>query len=169
VVISKQWAISSGQRVIKCVRQKRTELVQMKIKIATVADVEKLIPVLIELRPHRTPEQLREMMISQINDGFNLVYAGIDTEAFAVAGFRTLDMLFSGKTLYVDDLVTHPMHRKKGYAGMLMKWMIQYAKENGYEHFSLDSGHHRKDAHRLYLNHGLDITAHHFGKDVKDL
>ena len=142
---------------------------QTEIKIATAQDVEKLIPVLIELRPHRTPEQLREMMISQINDGFKLVYAGNDTEAFAVAGFRTLDMLFSGKTLYVDDLVTHSNHRKKGYAGMLMKWMIQYAKENGYEHFSLDSGHHRKDAHRLYLNHGLDITAHHFGKDVKDL
>ena len=142
---------------------------QTEIKIATAQDVEKLIPVLTELRPHRTPEQLREMMISQINDGFKLVYAGNDTEAFAVAGFRTLDMLFSGKTLYVDDLVTHSNHRKKGYAGMLMKWMIQYAKENGYEHFSLDSGHHRKDAHRLYLNHGLDITAHHFGKDVKDL
>ena len=141
----------------------------MEIKIATAQDVEKLIPVLIELRPHRTPEQLREMIISQINDGFKLVYAGNDTEAFAVAGFRTLDMLFSGKTLYVDDLVTHSNHRKKGYAGMLMKWMIQYAKENGYEHFSLDSGHQRKDAHRLYLNHGLDITAHHFGKDVKDL
>jgi len=141
----------------------------MEIKIATAQDVDKLIPVLIELRPHRTPEQLREMIISQINDGFKLVYAGNDTEAFAVAGFRTLDMLFSGKTLYVDDLVTHSNHRKKGYAGMLMKWMIQYAKENGYEHFSLDSGHHRKDAHRLYLNHGLDITAHHFGKDVKDL
>lgn len=141
----------------------------MEIKIAIVQDVDKLIPVLIELRPHRTPEQLREMIISQINDGFKLVYAGNDTEAFAVAGFRTLDMLFSGKTLYVDDLVTHSNHRKKGYAGMLMKWMIQYAKENGYEHFSLDSGHQRKDAHRLYLNHGLDITAHHFGKDVKDL
>ncbi|MBK9105319.1 MAG: GNAT family N-acetyltransferase [Saprospiraceae bacterium] len=141
----------------------------MEIKIAIVQDVDKLIPVLIELRPHRTPEQLREMMISQINDGFKIVFAGNDTEAFAVAGFRTLDMLFSGKTLYVDDLVTHSNHRKKGYAGMLMKWMIQYAKENGYEHFSLDSGHQRKDAHRLYLNHGLDITAHHFGKDVKDL
>ena len=83
--------------------------------------------------------------------------------------FRTIDFLFSGKTLYVDDLVTHSQHRKKGYAGMLMKWMIQYAKENNYDHFSLDSGHQRKDAHRLYLNHGLDITAHHFGKDVKDL
>ena len=124
---------------------------------------------MIELRPHRSIDELRNMMIAQVNDGFQLVFVGDEQLAYAVAGFRTLDFLFSGKTLYVDDLVTHSQHRKKGYAGMLMKWMIQYAKDNGYDHFSLDSGHQRKDAHRLYLNHGLDITAHHFGKDVKDL
>lgn len=124
---------------------------------------------MIELRPHRTVDELCIMILDQMKNGFQVVYAGDDERAFAVAGFRTLDMLFSGKTLYVDDLVTHADHRKKGYAGMLMKWLIQYAKENNYDHFSLDSGHQRKDAHRLYLNHGLDITAHHFGKDVKDL
>ena len=124
---------------------------------------------MIELRPHRTVDDLRLMILDQMKNGFQVVYVGDADRAFAVAGFRTLDMLFSGKTLYVDDLVTHAEHRKKGYAGMLMKWLIQYAKENNYDHFSLDSGHQRKDAHRLYLNHGLDITAHHFGKDVKDL
>lgn len=137
--------------------------------MATDQDVDKLIPVMIELRPHRTVDDLRLMILDQMKNGFQVVYVGDADQAFAVAGFRTLDMLFSGKTLYVDDLVTHTEHRKNGYAGMLMKWLIQYAKENNYDHLSLDSGHQRKDAHRLYLNHGLDITAHHFGKDVKDL
>ncbi len=141
----------------------------MEIKIASEQDVDKLIPVMIELRPHRSHDQLRTMLLEQMKSGYQVVFAGDDETAFAVAGFRTLDFLFSGKTLYVDDLVTHSLHRKKGYGGMLLKWMIQYAKENSYDHFSLDSGHHRKDAHRLYLNHGLDIRAHHFGKDVKDL
>ena len=140
-----------------------------EIKVATTYDVDKLIPTLMELRPHRSVDELRQMIISQMKDGFQIVYIGDEDMAYAVAGFRNLDFLFSGKTLYVDDLVTHSMHRRNGYAGMLMKWMINYAKENGYDHFSLDSGHQRKDAHRLYLNHGLDITAHHFGKDVKDL
>ena len=142
---------------------------QPTITVATLQDLDKIIPTMMELRPHRSVDELRNMMIAQLNDGFQLVYVGNEQLAYAVAGFRTLDFLFSGKTLYVDDLVTHSQHRKKGYAGMLMKWMIQYAKDNGYHHFSLDSGHQRKDAHRLYLNHGLDITAHHFGKDVKDL
>jgi GNAT superfamily N-acetyltransferase len=141
----------------------------MEVKIATLQDVDKLIFTLLELRPHRTAEELRTMLIGQMNEGFQVVFIGSENMAFAVAGFRTLDMLFSGKTLYVDDLVTHSAHRKNGYAGMLLKWMIQYAKDNGYDHFSLDSGHQRKDAHRLYLNHGLEITGHHFGRDLKDL
>ena len=141
----------------------------MEIKIASTKDVDLLIPAMLELRPHRSADKLRMMLINQMENGFQIVFVGDENLAFAVGGFRTLDVLFSGKTLYVDDLVTHSMHRRKGYAGMLLKWMIQYAKENGYDHFSLDSGHQRKDAHRLYLNHGLDITAHHFGKDVKDL
>lgn len=141
----------------------------MEVRKASLKDVDKLIPTLLELRPHRSADELRKMLIAQMENGFQIVFIGDESLAFAVGGFRTLDVLFSGKTLYVDDLVTHSMHRKKGYAGMLLKWMIQFAKENGYDHFSLDSGHQRKDAHRLYLNHGLDITAHHFGKDVKDL
>ena len=141
----------------------------MEIKIATVQDVDLLIPTLLELRPHRSPDVLRSMIITQLEQGFQIIFIGDETMAFAVAGFRTMDMLFSGKTLYVDDLVTHAAHRKNGYAGILLKWMIRFAKENGYDHFSLDSGHQRKDAHRLYLNHGLEITGHHFGRDVKDL
>ena len=141
----------------------------MEVRIASLEDVDLLIPALLELRPHRSADELRIMLINQMENGFQVVFVGDQTHAFAVGGFRTMDVLFSGKTLYVDDLVTHSMNRRKGYAGRLLKWMIQYAKENGYDHFSLDSGHQRKDAHRLYLNHGLDITAHHFGKDVKDL
>jgi GNAT superfamily N-acetyltransferase len=141
----------------------------MEIKLATHSDIHKLIPTLLELRPHLQPEEMHEKILSQMKDGFQLAYVGNENMAFAVAGFRMLDFLFSGKTLYVDDLVTHPEHRKNGYAGMLMRWMIEYARKNQVDHFSLDSGTHRKDAHRFYLKHGLDITAFHFAKNVKDL
>lgn len=141
----------------------------MEIKLAEPSDIHKLIPTLLELRPHLQPEEMHEKILSQMKDGFQLAYVGNDHMAFAVAGFRMLDFLFSGKTLYVDDLVTHPDYRKNGYAGMLMRWMIEYARKNQADHFSLDSGTHRKDAHRFYLKHGLDITAFHFAKNLKDL
>ena len=72
-------------------------------------------------------------------------------------------------SIEIVNISVHQNHQNKGYGQETLRFAIQYAKENNYDHFSLDSGHQRKDAHRLYLNHGLDITAHHFGKDVKDL
>jgi GNAT superfamily N-acetyltransferase len=131
----------------------------MHVQVATEKDIPKLIPALLELRPHRTTEEMHEMIPIQFREGFQLIYVGDDTMAYAVAGFRTLHFLFSGKTLYVDDLVTHSQHRRNGYGSMLMKWMKQYAIDHGFEHFSLDSGFQRKDAHRLYLNEGLEISS----------
>ncbi|HEY3386642.1 MAG TPA: hypothetical protein VGK46_09040, partial [Saprospiraceae bacterium] len=72
-----------------------------EIKIATLEDLDKIIPTMMELRPHRSVDELRNMMIGQLNDGFQLIYVGDEQLAYAVAGFRTLDFLFSGKTLYV--------------------------------------------------------------------
>ena len=141
----------------------------MEVQIATEADIPKLIPALTELRPHRSAEYFMEMIPVQFREGFQLIYVGDNEMAFAVLGFRTINFLFSGKTLYIDDLVTHSAHKRNGYGGMLMNWIKQYAKENGYDHLSLDSGFQRKDAHRLYLNTGLEITSFHFSKPVAEL
>ena len=141
----------------------------MKIKQATESDINKLIPALRELRPHRTEQELRKMLPVLFNEGFKMIYIGDDSRAFAVAGYRTLNFLFSGKTLYLDDLITHSEHTKKGYAGRLLDWLKKYAKENRYDHFSLDSGFQRKDAYRLYLNKGLEVESLHFARKVNQL
>ena len=72
--------------------------------LATDQDVDKLIPVMIELRPHRSPAELREMILAQMKNGYQVVYAGDEVQAFAVGGFRTIDFLFSGKTLDADEM-----------------------------------------------------------------
>ena len=141
----------------------------MQVHIATIADIPKLIPALTELRPHRSPAYFHEMIPVQFNEGFQLIYVGDESMAYAVAGFRTINFLFSGKTLYIDDLVTHSEHQRKGYGGILMEWIKQYAKDHGYDHLSLDSGFQRKDAHRLYLNTGLHITSFHFSRPTAEL
>lgn len=104
-----------------------------------------------------------------MKDRFEVIYIEDENKVLALAGFRTMEVMFSGKTLYVDDLITHPDHRRKGYGGTLLRWMIQYAKDHSYDHFSLDSGHERKAAHQLYLKHGLEVIGAHFAQDVDHL
>lgn len=139
----------------------------MQIHLATTADIPKIIPTMQQLRPHVSEDVMYDMITRMMNEeGYQLAFIGDDHLAYSVAGFRTITFLFSGKTLYIDDLVTHPDHIRKGYAGELLAWLKKYALENNYEHFSLDSGFHRKDAHRLYLNHGLELQSFHFGVNM---
>jgi GNAT superfamily N-acetyltransferase len=92
-----------------------------------------------------------------------------ETSACAVAGFRLAHSLAWGHHLYVDDLSTLPEARRRGHGRALLEWLVEEAGRLGCGQLHLDSGVglDRADAHRLYLNAGLVIAAHHFARYVK--
>ena len=132
------------------------------LHVSTDEDLIKCSEVIVELRPHLKGRDLLVLFKSMQPETFRIIYIEEDGKAVAFAGYRFLTMFFSGKTLYVDDLSTLPQYRGKGYAGKLLDHIIQEAKENHFDAVTLDSGHHRYDAHRLYLNKGFIIESHHF-------
>ena len=83
-------------------------------------------------------------------------------EVCAAAGYRFLESLFSGKFLYVDDLVTRESDRSCGFGGQLLDWLIEQAREHGCENLELDSGVQRFDAHRFYFSKRMSISSYHF-------
>ncbi len=99
-------------------------------------------------------------------EGYRLVGAFLEgqEEAAAAAGFREGHSLSWGHFVYVDDLSTAPSERTRGHASALVDWLLFQARSLGCDQFHLDSGcgPDRYDAHRLYYNHRLAITAHHF-------
>jgi GNAT superfamily N-acetyltransferase len=125
---------------------------------------------LLELRPHLSS---RDEFVEQVNskqrpEGYRIVGSfedGID-EPVAVAGFRTGHNLAWGYYLYVDDLVTQSNFRGRGHAAQLMQWIYDQARQLGCNQVHLDSGVHRFDAHRFYLNQRLHISSHHFGREL---
>lgn len=127
-------------------------------------------PAALELRPHLSS---LEAFVKQVNqeqrpEGYRLVGSfeeGIE-DAAAIAGFRAGHMLSRGHYLYVDDLSTRAAFRRRGHAASLMQWLVGEACRLGCARLHLDSGVHRHDAHRLYLNQRMDITAYHFYKDL---
>ncbi len=119
-------------------------------------------PVLFELRPHLIKEKILTQVRRMMKEGFMLVFIEADEKAVAAAGFRFEEMLYRGKSIYVDDLVTLPEYRSKGYGAEIIDWIIDFAKKNNCEQVHLDSGVQRFDAHRFYLNKGFIISSHHF-------
>lgn len=124
---------------------------------------------ILELRPHITAEEYLEKAKLLLSEGAKMIYIDEGTDAPAISVFRINYYFYRGKNLYIDDLGTLTEHRGKGYAGALLDFTIQYAKENGCENVHLDSGYQkeRHDAHRLYLNKGFYLASHHFALDLK--
>jgi GNAT superfamily N-acetyltransferase len=127
---------------------------------------------MLELRPNIGPESIfAEHVDNDLRpEGYRLVGFFVKEEAYAaaVAGFRVIHMLAWGHFMYCDDLGTRFEHRRKGYAGQLMDWMIDEAKRLHLDEFHLDSGlgPDRADAHRLYMNKRMRIAAFHFSRPV---
>jgi GNAT superfamily N-acetyltransferase len=129
------------------------------------ADIARCFPVMAVLRPHLVEKDfIARIRRMERDSGFTLIYVEDAGEIVAVSGFRVSDYLYSGKTLYVDDLVALESHRGKGFAETLMLWMEDTARREGCQTFSLDSGTHRLPAHRFYHRLKMGISAFHFQK-----
>lgn len=135
----------------------------IEIKIASSAEeIERCFPVMRQLRDKLTVEQYAQRIAVQAKEGYQTAFLESNGEVVAVAGFRYLNMLATGKTLYVDDLVTSETRRSQGFGEALLEWLIELARRSDCETFSLDSGLHRRRAHRFYFVQGLFVTDFHF-------
>lgn len=132
-------------------------------KLTTDEDILAARRVMRQLRP-QIPEAayleiVRRMMQT---DGYLQAAVFEDDTVVAVAGYRFMEMLFSGKSLYVDDLNTDETRRSRGHGRLLMEWLKGEAKERGCDQLQLDSGVQRENTHRFYFREGLTINCYHF-------
>lgn len=130
--------------------------------INTAENIEKCFDTFLELRPHLEDRQSFVAQVSaQCKEGYQLVAAVVQGEVAACIGFRRMTTLAWGKIVYIDDLITRAQYRGKGYGSILLESVITRAREEGHDQVHLDSGYTRNVAHRVYLNHGFNLSSHH--------
>jgi len=116
-----------------------------------------------QLRPHISAEEyLRTVRRMIESDGYRLAAAVEDGKVRAVAGYRFMEMLYCGRILYIDDLITDQATRSQGHGKRLLTWLEDEARSRGCAELHLDSGVQREHAHRFYFREGLTVTAFHF-------
>jgi GNAT superfamily N-acetyltransferase len=131
-------------------------------------EIRRCYPVMRELRTHfEDADRFIEQVQRQHGQGYQLAFLESDGEIRAVAGYRYLESLFSGRNLYVDDLVTLDADRSRGFGGELINWLIKEASAHGCETLELDSGVQRFDAHRFYFSKRMSISSYHFRIKIK--
>lgn len=124
--------------------------------------IEQCFAVMHQLRPHLQQADFAGLVRAQQTEGYQLAALEISGSVVAVAGFRIQLFLATGRTLYVDDLVTDARVRSRGHGEAMIQWLIAHARQAGCRSFSLDSGTQRQDAHAFYLRNRLRITSFHF-------
>ena len=139
--------------------------VRVRLTIA-IADTDEAIAarhrVMQQLRPHISAEVFVPRVRVQQQNGYILAGLADHGVVRAVAGYRYIENLYSGRVLYVDDLVTDDAVRSRGYGKALLDWLVTEARAQACHTLELDSGVQRFGAHRFYLNQRMDIVAHHF-------
>ncbi len=135
----------------------------MKAKLAeTTEEIEKIVPVMRELRPQYSAAELTAQIHKQRELGYMLAYVEDKGQILSVAGFVVGEKLAWQKHVYVDDLVTSETQRSTGAGKCLMDWLKDYAIAQGCQQLHLDSGVQRFSAHKFYLREGFVINSHHF-------
>jgi GNAT superfamily N-acetyltransferase len=129
----------------------------------TDADIAATFDVMHQLRPHLERDaylaRMRELMAS---DGLRLLALRDEGVVRAAGTWRLMDMLYRGKLMYVDDLVTDDRVRSHGYGSRMIARLREEAKANGCREIQLISRTIRERAHRFYFREGFGIECFHF-------
>jgi len=139
----------------------------MTINVAqSDAEIESCFDVMSLLRPHLHRDDFVRLVRSMEPQGYRLAYLTADDTVQAVAGYRIIDMLRTGRMLEVDDLVSAESARSKGYGSALLNWCYELARTSGCSVVELDSAVHRADAHRFYFRERMHILGFHFSRTI---
>jgi len=140
----------------------------MKIALAhSDSEIARCFPVMAQLRPHLVKDEFVARVRRMLAEGFHLAFLEDAGAVCAVAGYRCYDKLFSGRNLYVDDLVTDAARRSEGHGAALLHWLAQEARRQGCVQLELDSGVQRFEAHRFYFRERMHVSAYHFVVNLK--
>src|SRR5580698_6260754 len=109
-----------------CARERAgSERRMRKIQIATTPEeIDRCFAVMSQLRPLLVAHEFAARVQVQQAEGYQLVSLEYEGAVVSVAGFRMMNVLWSGKTLYVDDLVTDAAARSQGHGEAMLQWLI---------------------------------------------
>jgi GNAT superfamily N-acetyltransferase len=129
----------------------------------TAEDIAETFDVMHQLRPNLVRTQYAPMIRHLMKkEGYVLASLRERDVVRAVAGFRIITMLYRGRILYVDDLVTDSNSRSRGYGAMMLDWLKSEAERRQCTEIQLISRTYRRDAHRFYERHGFGTDCRHF-------
>jgi len=131
-------------------------------ELTTDAEILTARDVMRQLRSGIAEDDYLATVRRMMDAGYRQVALEEDGDVRAAAGFRIFEMLYAGRILYVDDLVTDERTRSRGNGRALLDWLKSEARAKDCLELHLDSGVQRASAHRFYFRENLTVNCFHF-------
>lgn len=119
-------------------------------------------PVMRQLRNNLSEDEYLGRIASARTEGYQLFALMEDSEPLGLIGWRLVNDLASGRSLYVDDLIVDDRKRSRNYGQRLIGFAKERALEQNCEAIRLWSGIQRVRAHALYQREGFDRAGFAF-------
>lgn len=130
-------------------------------------EIDAAFDVIRQLRSHLVRDTFVETVRSLMaTENFRLATLIDDGVVRCVAGYRVISMLYRGRILVIDDLVTDAAARSRGYGAQMLHWLRQEARRLHCEELQLISRLSRTDAHRFYRREGFRVECVHLLADA---
>lgn len=133
----------------------------------TESDVRRCWPVFRELRRNISEEEtyVGRWKLQQ-GEGYKIAFLEQDGEVSGIAGYRLVNSMAWGRIIYLDDLGVLEKKHGEGMGAALLQHVQNVALRLECEAVHLDTGYHRKRAHRTYLRNGFELESHHLKWEV---
>lgn len=133
-------------------------------------DIEDCFATMVELHPRLKEDGSKKFLLRiqhQMEIGYKLAMLRENGSVVACVGYRFVDMLAFDRFCYIDDLVTKKDQRSSGHGQRLFDFVKKNAEAAGCSYIRLDSGVHRKQAHKFYFRQRMTIDDFHFALPLK--
>lgn len=134
----------------------------------TDAELRACWPVMQQLRPHlQSADDFIVRVHRMRNDDYRLLAVWQGDTPRALAGYRLQEnLVYGGRFLYVDDLVTDEAARGTQWGARLIEATTRIAEQADCVRFVLDTGLSNALAQRFYFRQGLLTEAIRFGRTL---
>ena len=119
-------------------------------------------PIMRQLRDDLTEGVYLARLAAARREGYRLFVLQIDGRIVGAIGWRIVNDLATGRSLYVDDLVVDGEVRSRGYGTYLIAFAKKRAVAERCNAIRLSSNRQRVRAHAFYERHGFDKRGYSF-------
>jgi GNAT superfamily N-acetyltransferase len=141
----------------------------MRLREATLEDVPRLVPLMAALG-YPTDEATLGAGFGAIlgHPDYRTVVAEVDGALAGLVGMRKGLRYEGGAFVQLAALVVADAYQGRGVGGALVAEVERWTREQGAMLITLNSGHHRLEAHRFYQRRGYESSGLRFAKRLDE-